>query len=278
MCNNYCIFCFIVILYIKIAKYGAEMTEDELLLAVLDDKTAECEDKYIVTNTGFLDIYRQSTVIEYLKRKNVRYELYGGFKDSERKLAVFLPEYAESVDYLTENPDASPICVLVIKKDGFSELSHRDYLGAIMGLGVKREMLGDIAVTDGGCAVAVMKSVAKYIGDNLTSVGRGTVSVCISDDFSKFEKEEKFEFKRCYVSSMRVDAVLAAAFSLSRGTALEKIRRGEVFLNSVEVTKPDMHVPFSSKLVIHGKGKVLIYEDDGVTKKGRQAFVIKKFL
>lgn len=254
------------------------MTEDELLLAVLDDKVAECEENYVVTNTGFLDIYRQSTVIGYLNRKKVRYVLYGGFNDSERKLAVFLPEYAENEDYLRENPDASPICVLVISKDGFSELTHRDYLGAIMGLGVKREMLGDIAVTDKGCAVACMKSVAKYICENLVSVGRGTVSVRISDDFSAYEKEEKFEIRRCYVSSMRVDSVVSTAFSLSRGAAVEKIKRGEVFLNSVEVTKPDAHVPFSSKLVIHGKGKVIIFEDEGVTKKGRQAFTVKKYL
>lgn len=254
------------------------MTEDELLLAVLDDKAAECEENYVITNTGFLDIYRQSAVIGYLNRKKVRYVLYGGFKDSERKLAVFLPDYAENEDYLRENPDASPVCVLVINKDGFSELTHRDYLGAIMGLGVKREMLGDIAVTDKGCAVACMKSVAKYICENLVSVGRGTVSVSISDDFSAYEKEEKFEIKRCYVSSMRVDSVVSAAFSLSRGAAAEKIKRGEVFLNSVEVTKPDAHVPFSSKLVIHGKGKVIIFEDEGVTKKGRQAFTVKKYL
>lgn len=254
------------------------MTDDELLLAVLDDKSAECEEKYMVTNTLFLDIYRQSTVINYLTRKKVRWDLYGGFEDSERKLVVFLPEYIESIDYFKDNSDVSPICVLEIKKDSFSQLSHRDYLGAIMGLGVKREMLGDIIVTQKGCAVAVIRSVAKYISDNLTSVGRGTVSVIISDDFSKYEKDEKFEIKRCYVSSMRVDSVLSAAFSLSRSAACEKIRRGEVFLNGVEVTKPDAHVPFSSKLVIHGKGKVIVFEDEGMTKKGRQAFTVKKYL
>ena len=254
------------------------MTEDELLLAVLDDRAAECRDSYILTNTNFLDVYKQSRVIEYLSKKNISYILYGGFADSERKIAVFLPDYADGEDYLKENPDASPLTVLVIKKDSFSQLGHRDYLGAIMGLGVKREMLGDIAVTESGCAVAVMKSVAKYICDNLISVGRGTVSVSVSDDFSQFEKEEKFELKRCYVSSMRADSVLSAAFSLSRGAASERIRRGEVFLNDVQVIKPDMRVPFPSKLVIHGKGKVIIYEDDGITKKGRQAFVIKKFL
>ena len=253
------------------------MTEDKLLTAVLDDRAAECEDSYVITNTNFLDIYRQSTAIEYLRRKKIRYILYGGFNDSERKIAVFLPDYAEDESYLKENPDASPIAVLVIKKDSFSSLTHRDYLGAIMGLGVKREMLGDIAVTDNGCAVAVMKSVAKYIADNLTSVGRGTVQVSISDDFSAYDKEDKYEIKRCYVSSMRVDSVVSAAFSLSRGASAEKIRRGEVFLNGTEVTKPDMHVPFSSKLVIHGKGKVIVHEDEGITKKGRQAFTVKVY-
>ena len=253
------------------------MTEDELLLAVLDDKAAECNENYVVSSTSFLDIYRQSAVIEYLNRKKARYELYGGFRDSERKIVVFLPDYVEDCGYFTENPDASPICVLVIKKDSFSELTHRDYLGAIMGLGVRREMLGDIAVNEKGCAVACVKSVAKYICDNLISVGRGTVSVSISDDFSAYEKEEKYELKRCYVSSMRADSVVSAAFSLSRGAANELIKRGEVFLNGVELSKPDAHVPFSSKLVIHGKGKVIVFEDEGITKKGRQAFTVKKY-
>jgi len=253
------------------------MTEDELLFAVLDDKMAECSEDYCISNTNFLDIYSQSKAAEYLNRRKTRCIFYGGFRDSERKLAVFLPDYVIDENYLIENPDVSPIAVLVIKKDSFSSLNHRDYLGAIMGLGVKREMLGDIAVTDNGCAVAVIKSVAKYICDNLTSVGRGTVQVSISDDFAPFEKEEKYELKRCYVSSMRVDSVTSAAFSLSRGSASELIRRGEVFLNGIEVTKPDMHVPFSSKLVIHGKGKVIVFEDEGITKKGRQAFRIKKY-
>lgn len=254
------------------------MTEDELLLAVLDDKAAECENNYTVSNTGFLDIYRQSAVINHLKKRNIRYALYGGFEESERKCCVFLPDYAQSIDYLKENPDLSPICLLVIKKDGFSTLSHRDYLGAILGLGIKRETVGDIVVFEKGAAVSVMKNVAPYIVQNLTSVGRGTVSVTVSQDFAAYGKKESFETVRCYVSSMRVDGVLSAAFSISRTAACECIRRGEVFLNSVEVTKPDLKVPFSSKLVIHGRGKVIIDTDEGITKKGRQAFTVKKYL
>lgn len=254
------------------------MTESELLLARIDDCIVSCENSYLVTSTNFLDIYQQSTVTEYLrKRSKVKYELYGGFEDSERKIAVFFPDYADGIDYIKENTELSPIVALNIKKDSFSALTHRDYLGAVMGLGIKREAVGDIIVTDKGCSMAVIRSVAAYIKENLTSVGRGSVKVEITDTFSDFESNTTFEEKRCYVSSMRLDGVLSAAFSLSRNTAAEKIRRGEVLMNGVVMSKPDIKVPFGAKLVIHGSGKVIIDEDAGLTKKGRQAFLIKKF-
>ncbi len=254
------------------------MTDNELLLARIDDCISSCNDSYLLTSTNFLDIYQQSTVIGYLKRRaDIRYEFYGGFDDCERKTAVFFPDYADGVEYIKENPELSPIVALKITKDSFSELTHRDYLGAVMGLGIRRDAVGDILVSDKGCAMAVIRSVAQYIKENLTSVGRGSVRVEITDDFSGFESNAVFEEKRCYVSSMRLDAVLSAAFSLSRSTAAEKIRRGEVLMNGVVMSKSDIRVPFGSKLVIHGSGKVIIDEDAGLTKKGRQAFVIRKF-
>ncbi len=254
------------------------MTENELLLARVEDCITACDESYLITSTNFLDIYQQSTVIEYLKKRSeVKYELYGGFDDSERKTAVFFPDYADGVDYIKENPDLSPIVALNIKKDSFSSLSHRDYLGAVMGLGIRREAVGDIVVSEKGCSMAVIKSVAPYIKENLTSVGRGSVKAEISESFDNTGSEAVFETKRCYVSSMRLDAVAAVAFSLSRNTAAEKIRRGEVLMNGVVMSKPDIRVPFGAKLVIHGSGKVIIDEDVGVTKKGRQAFLIKKY-
>ena len=254
------------------------MTDNELLLARIEDCISSCEDSYLVTSTNFLDIYQQSTVIEYLRRRSgVRCDFYGGFDDSERKTAVFFPDYAEGIDYIKENPDLSPIVALDIKKDSFSTLSHRDYLGAVMGLGIKREAVGDIIVTDKGCSMAVIRSVAGYIKENLTSVGRGSVRIEITDTFENSGTEALFEEKRCYVSSMRLDAVVSVAFSLSRSTAADKIKRGEVLMNGVVMSKPDVKVPFGAKLVIHGSGKVIVDEDAGITKKGRQAFIIRKY-
>lgn len=254
------------------------MTDNELLTARADDCIRGCKDNYLITNTNFLDIYQQSTVIEYLRRKNeVRYELYGGFEDCERKVAVFFPDYADGVGYIKENTELSPIVALKIKKDNFSTLSHRDYLGAVMGLGIRREAVGDIFVNEGGCTMAVIRNVAAYIKENLVSVGRGSVNVEITDDFGDAENNSVFETKRCYVSSMRLDAVISVAFMMSRNGAAEKIRRGEVLMNGVVMSKPDVKVPFGAKLVIHGSGKVIVDEDAGVTQKGRQAFIIKKY-
>lgn len=253
------------------------MNETELLLAVADDRIAECQDKYIYTNTNFLDVYQQSAVRAYLNKKGVNFDFYGGFDGSERRLAVFMPDYIEDVGYFNENPEASPLSLLRIEKDGFSSLSHRDYLGALMGLGIKREMIGDIVTDDKGCFAAVMQNVAVYIAENLTSVGRGSVKVLPEKDFSAVKLNENFELIRCSSPSMRLDAVTSSAFNLSRSAACEKIRRGEVFLNGIQTLKNDAHVSFGSKLTLRGSGKVIIDEDAGVTKKGRQAYIIKKY-
>ncbi len=254
------------------------MTDNELLFAHIEDCILSCADGYLLTNTNFLDVYQQSAVLEYLKKRpEVRFDLYGGFDESERKIAVFFPDYMDGIDYIKENCELSPIVSLKISKDSFSVLSHRDYLGAVMGLGIKREMIGDILVNDGGCTLAAMRSVANYIAENLTSVGRGSVKAEVSASFENVHGSEDFQEKRCFVSSMRLDGVVSAAFSVSRNTAAEKIRRGEVLMNGVVMTKADVKVPFGAKLVIHGSGKVIINEDAGITKKGRQAFIIKKY-
>ncbi|CDA91506.1 putative uncharacterized protein [Ruminococcus sp. CAG:563] len=252
------------------------MTEDELLYAVLDDKMRECENNNYISNTNFLDIYQQSKAIQYLQKFHIKHELYGGFEDSERRIVIFLPDYADE-NFLSECGDM-PIVPLRIDKDNFSTLSHRDYLGAIMGLGIKREMLGDILIDDKGCTTAAVKSVAKYLCENLISVGRGTVHTHIPESFDTVKIEEKFETKRCFVSSMRSDSVVSSCFSFSRSEAVRRISAGEVYINGVQITKIDFKVPFSSKIVVRGKGKVLITEDDGITKKGRQAFTIKKYI
>lgn len=254
------------------------MTEKEVLFAIVSDKIKSCTDNYMITNTNFFDSFQQSEVNSFLSKScPVKYEFYGGFDAAERRMVVFLPDYISGTDYFRSNESDNPIKIIKITKDNFSSLTHRDYLGAIMGLGIKRETVGDIAVNNNGCTVAVCAGIADYICKNLIFAGRGSVKAEICSDSDFLENEEHFEIKRCYVQSMRADSVVGAAFGLSRSTAAEKILHGDVIVNSLIITKPDAHIAFGSKLVIHGKGKVIIDEDAGITKKGRQAFLMKKY-
>ena len=250
------------------------MTDEELLIALADDKLNMCIDNYMLTNTNFLDLNQQSILKKHLSECKANYEFYGGFKDSERKILLFLPDYIKSADSFSENPDLNPIVQIKILKDGFSSLTHRDYLGAIMGLGIKREMLGDLTVTDYGCITVAFGNIAEYIKDNLISVGRGTVKVEICDSFDDLSAMQNIEQKRCYVSSMRADSVVASVFNLSRTAAVEKIKRSEVFVNDLLIEKNDSKIPLNSKIVVRGKGKAVISSYDGITKKGRHAFAV----
>ncbi len=251
------------------------MTENELLFAVLEDKIDECENNNYISHTSFLDSFEQSRAIQFLAKRGVRYTLCGGFDDAERRIIIFLPDYADE-DYI-KTEQCSPILPLRIDKDNFSKLGHRDYLGSIMGLGIRREMLGDIICDEKGCTVAVLESVAKYLCENLISAGRGTVNAHLLNDFSEVKITEKYTLKRCFVSSMRADSVVSSGFSFSRSEAVRRISAGEVFINGVQALKPDFKVPVGSKVVVRGKGKIIIDEELGETKKGRQSFMIKKY-
>ena len=250
------------------------MDDDALLLSQIDDRLNRCINRCMLTNTNFLDSYQQSTAKKYLSNINtVRYEFYGGFEDSERKILVFIPEYIEDFT-VTDNP----LSALRIDKDGFSELSHRDYLGALMGLGIKREMLGDIFVDEKGCVISVISGIAEYIKENLFSVGRGSVKITLSEGFDSFSRELHFEEKQCFVSSMRADSVISAVFGISRTTAVEKIKASVVFVNDILISKPDSKIPVGAKLVVRGKGKAVIKNELKTTKKGRIAFTAEKYI
>ena len=130
--------------------------DDKLLLARIEDKARQCSENSMITNSVFLDMHERSVVAEMrLQYSDVKMIFYGGFEEAERTVAVFLPEYIDAADsdelraYFDENPADNPLSVIRLEKDKFSPaLSHRDYLGALMGLGIRRETTGDITVEE----------------------------------------------------------------------------------------------------------------------------------
>ena len=158
--------------------------EMRLLAAKIEDKARQCADRGMLTSTAFLDLHQRSVAAGL--HLPVRPLFYGGFTEAERTVAVFAPDYVDAADlaaltaWFDADPTSDPVRILRVEKDRFSPaLTHRDYLGALMALGIRREMTGDILVTETGCRIAVLASMAAFLAENLTAAGRATLTVSI---------------------------------------------------------------------------------------------------
>lgn len=204
-------------------------------------------------------------------QKGLRYSFYGGYEDAERTVVIFLPDYAKLEEH-------NPLALLRITQDGYKELSHRDYLGSLIGLGIKREMIGDILVRKDGADVIITKDIGNFLLYNYGKAGRVYLNVEILPMEDIIIPEARFEEKKDTVASMRLDNVIASAFSLSRGRAAEAINSGIVFLNGLQCEKTDRLVKEGDKLVLRGKGKAKLKTVGGTTRKDRIFIVIEKYL
>ncbi len=259
------------------------MNEKDILISHALDKKRQCSENSMITYTNFLSLDEISLVKttdrEYSEFTHTYY--YGGYDDSERQIALFMPKFfqIDSLNaFLEDNEEDNPLCVVRLKKDKFTSLSHRDYLGAIMGLGLKREMIGDIKVSDEGADVFALKSAAEYICENLKKSGRGSVVGEILPVSSFNSADDKFELCFTTVASLRLDGVVAAFFNLSRSSAAEAVNKGLIYVNSSQCLKGDFTLKEGDKLVFRGKGKTVLSKIKGTSKKGKLKIEYKKYI
>lgn len=256
------------------------MDSDKLFLSLLLDKQSACRDRCSVTFTKFLDLNQQSVFTSFPKDSEVIRFLYGGYAQAERKIGVFIPEVygVSDEDEFREYDGGKPLCVIRIDKDKFSSLSHRDYLGAIMNCGIKRETVGDIILDDKGAYVIAFEDIGAYLKNELFRIGRGTVKVSDADFAGLEENEPETKDSFVTVASLRLDNVISAAFSLSRKKAVLEIAAGHVFINDVLIEKNDFKIPVGAKIVLRGKGKAVLSEQKGKSRKDRPQIIIKRYI
>lgn len=259
------------------------MIDDELLLSHARDLKQRCADRGMLTHTSFLDLHQRTVLSRMEREQNADVATFycGGYPDAERTVAVFVPRFygIEDLDaYFKENPADNPLCLLRLEKDAFSSLSHRDYLGALMGLSVKRETLGDILVDDKGAFLVCLQSIRQYLLDNLFSAGRATLTVTQASFDLLGARQQNVKDFFVSVPSMRLDCVVAAAFRLSRSKAEQAIKSGLVFVNAVQTDKTDKRTETGDVLVLRGKGKCKLLEQTGESKKGRLHLTIRQYL
>ncbi len=258
------------------------MEEKDLLISRCLDSKKKSLDRFMLTSTAFLSVDERS-ILACTEREyspDIRTYYYGGYDEAERTVAVFMPSVFGVEDigrYFSENPEDCPFCLIRVTKDRFSSLSHRDYLGSLMGLGIKRETVGDIIIGEDYTFIFALKAVSVYICENLTKVGRGTVKseICPLSELVYDEGETETVF--CSVASLRLDSVVSSAFNLSRTNSSLAVKCGLIYINSQQILKNDYILKEKDKIVLRGKGKVILEEIIGQSKKGRIHINIKKF-
>lgn len=258
------------------------MKEQNILFGKIKDKYHKSKSRGIVCATGFLDMKQRSDAQGFIQRERIQGIFYGGCEDSDRCRLYFLPEGEETLEELlslaSTNPEILDLKVIRLTRDkGGRELTHRDYLGSLMSLGITREKVGDIFVNEDGADIIVCAEIAEYILNNLSSAGRTKLEGKILSISDLRPVEANIELESTSVASLRLDGVLSQVFGIPRTSAQMAIKGGIVFVNDTEATKSDMKIQPETKLVIRGKGKAYLKEAKGKTRKGRTVISVEKY-
>lgn len=254
--------------------------EDRFLAAKLLDKIEFVAKRNSVEYTDFLDI-RQSKMLEKVMKelKLNNYFLYGGYLEAERNVLVIFPNKLEDVFKQGKFDYNSIVEVIRIKLP--NELkgmySHRDYLGAVIKIGMKREKVGDIITNNNGADLIVLKESAKYILEGLKGLTRFSKS-----DFEEVKIEElniaepKIQRLEIIIPSMRIDSIVSEAIRISRSKASDMIKEERVFINNELITKGAKEAKEGDKVTVRGKGRFKVGNVINTTKKGNLVLEIEK--
>ncbi len=314
------------------------MNENNLLLKNIEEKYQRFLDYYTLVHTDFLTMEEQSQLAGFMRQHQSEAFFYGGYSEAERRMLIMLPDYTEAyekiaslpkdidsndrqtqidqiiTEFLASDEESSPISVLevAIPPAEHRTPGHRDYLGALMGQGIKREKLGDIIIlgqdskskssstqssgqssaqnsahapaassskpSARGAQIIVASELAGYLAQNFTQVGAASIStkkVPLSDLRTSEIRTQELSIT---VSSPRLDNVISGVFGISRQAAKEAITRGLVFVSGVEVNKPDHSLKGGEKLVLRGSGKAIYRAATGTSRKGKTYITVTKYI
>ena len=254
--------------------------EDKLLISKMLDQLTLCSKRNKIQKTDFLDERQSNILLKVLRQlKTENYELYGGFNEAERKILLFYPEKWNKEILQKNKSKELQIIEIILPNDLRGKYTHRDYLGGLMKLGIKREKIGDIIVWNEGADIIVQNEVLIFLKENLKSLTRFQKAIIEIKDISDLhESNIKKEEIEIMVSSMRLDNVVSELCRTSRTKAEEIINAQRVILNYETIVKTYKEIKPKDKLTIRGKGKFEIKDIVGNTKKGRYVVKVEKYV
>lgn len=286
-----------------------ENTKEEAFLAARAAEFAKMarDREYELHVSRFLTPAEQNLFYAALVREEPslrdRVFFWGGAVGAERRRCVTLPSYAEAQEtcqleawspklFSHDREKALLACAeeyfpderfdtipLEVKGSGYNSLGHRDYMGSVLGLGLEREMVGDIVLTGDFSAVMFASAVAApFIEGNLTKVRRDTVKVSPAEIPMGLILTKKFEEKLIVAASPRLDAVVAGFTGASRATAKEMCTGGLVDVNYLTEEAPDRSLSEGDVVSVRGYGKFAVGAFAGETRSGRLRLAVKKYV
>lgn len=254
--------------------------EDKLLVSKMLDRIELCGKRNKIQSTDFLDV-RQKLLLEKVLKSNKieNYIIFGGFEEAERSTIIFYPEKWNKEIVEKNYPSVMQVIEILLPNDLKGKYTHRDYLGGLMKLGLKREKIGDIVVWKEGAHIIVLNEIVPFLEQHLSTLTRfqkSNISVKLISEIHKcIINKEEIEI---IVSSTRLDNVVSELCKTSRTKAEEIIKAERVFVNYEVVTKDSKTINVGDKITIRGKGKFEIIEQVGNTKKGRYILKVEKYI
>ena len=251
------------------------MQKEELMLQKrLIELSKIAYQRGIVTYSDFLNLNELNILHTTPKAEFYScYKTYGGYEFSERQMAVFLPD---ALCY-EKNYPISVLKIEPLQKKFSEKLSHRDYLGSVLNLGIERSKLGDILVEEDYAIIFVHKSMENFLLEELTRI-RHTSVIVSKEEMLWFSYQPTFKEINGTVSSIRLDSLLALAFSTSRSKLVAYIEAGKVFVNGKLITSNGYQMKENDIVSVRGLGRFQYKETISQTKKGRYYVTIHLYI
>ena len=254
--------------------------DERVVLARAMDQMERAASRSIPCATQFLSPAQRAALEPLLAASgHPRRLFHGGYEDAERTVCVFLPDWLEAEDWQAQDELAAIECAYPPTGGPIgTNLTHRDLLGGLMGIGLTREKVGDILMGDSAAQIVCLKDAAPIILSQFEQAGRDRLKLREISLSELSPAPAQVKVVHDTVSALRLDAVLASGFSLARGKAADAVAAGRVSVNHRECLKPDKMVAEGDILTCRGLGKCVLKSVGGQSRKGRIIIGIERYL
>ena len=239
--------------------------ETQFLINRIKDLSNRAYHKDMVTHTAFLNLYEQSIFQSVSNSLLVNYILIGGYEYAERKLVCF---FSSKCDEIKEEYYISLICIDNKNPKFATELTHRDYLGALMNICIERHTIGDICISDSKAYVYVLKTAVGIILSSLEQVGHNKVKV-YEENFYNIEFFSNLQEKIINIASNRLDSIISSVYNISRSKSNIYIDADRVFINSKLVKTHSLSLKADDIVSVRGLGRFIYKDVKKTSRKGR---------